>query len=149
MGTVPIMSYRRMTRDECLDFLQTPIRPGVLATTCSDGRPHAVPVWYDLDGPDIVFTTFMDTVKGVNLRRGGQATLCVQDDQPPFAFVTLTGEVSWSDHLPEVRRWAGRIGGRYMGMDRADEYGERNAVPGELLVRLSPANVVGFLDLAD
>ena len=36
-----------------------------------------------------------------------------------------------------------------MGSDRAEEFGRRNAVAGELLVRLTPANVVGLDDMAD
>ena len=50
--------------------------------------------------------------------------------------------------LDEVRHWATRIGGRYMGLDRAEEYGARNGVPGELLVRLRPQRVVGLADLS-
>lgn len=138
-----------MTRDEWLEFLQFPVRPGILATTRSDGRPHVAPVWYDIDEGTVVFNTGTETVKGRNLRRDGRASLCVQDDQRPYAFVTLTGATTWSDHLPEVRRWAGRIGGRYMGLDRADEFGERNGVPGELLIRLSPDNVVAYRAVAD
>ena len=50
--------------------------------------------------------------------------------------------------LGEVRRWATRIGGRYMGPERAAEYGARNGVAGELLVRLRPERVSSGLDLA-
>ena len=38
--------------------------------------------------------------------------------------------------------WATKIGARYMGEDRAEEFGRRNAVAGELLVRLTPDRVV-------
>ena len=88
-------------------------------------------------------------MKGRNLRRAGRASLCVQDDRPPFSFVTVEGPVTLIDDLDQVRAWAGRIGGRYMGADRADEYGDRNGVPGELLVRLTPEHVVAAADVAD
>jgi PPOX class probable F420-dependent enzyme len=144
------MGHSSMHRDDCLAFLRAPVRPGMLATTCRDGRPHVVPVWYDVDDDgSIVFNTAADTVKGRNVRRDGHAALCVQDDRPPFSFVTVSGPAAWSDDLPEVRRWATRIGGRYMGADRAEEFGARNGVPGELVVRLSPTRVVGQRDLAD
>ncbi len=74
--------------------------------------------------------------------------MSVDDDAAPFSFVTLEGTVSISADLGDVRRWAGVIGGRYMGADRADEYGERNGVPGELLVRLTPEKVVSAFDVA-
>jgi hypothetical protein len=73
----------------------------------------------------------------------------VQDDRPPFSFVMVEGDATWTDDLAEVRSWAARIGGRYMGADRADEYGARNGVPGELLVRVTPTHVVSAADLAD
>ena len=97
----------------------------------------------------IVFNTGETTVKGRNLRRTGYATLSVDDDEAPFSFVTLEGPVTVSDDLADVRHWAGVIGGRYMGADRADEYGDRNGVPGELLVRLTPAKVVSAFGVAD
>jgi hypothetical protein len=36
-----------------------------------------------------------------------------------------------------------------MGPDRAEAYGARNAVPGELLVRVTPTSVVAEADIAD
>jgi PPOX class probable F420-dependent enzyme len=131
-------------------FLRSPVRPGVLATVRADGRPHVAPVWFDVDDDgSIVFNTGESTVKGRNLRRSGRAALCVQDDQPPFSFVTVEGTVTFVDDLEAVRTWAARIGGRYMGADRASEYGERNGVPGELLVRLAAEHVVAAADVAN
>jgi PPOX class probable F420-dependent enzyme len=139
-----------MTDGEWRDFLRGPVRPATLATVRRDGRPHVAPIWYDLDADGtIVFTTGADTVKGRNLRGDGRVMLCVQDDQPPFSFVTVEGRAELSDDVGPLREWATRIGGRYMGEDRAEEFGRRNAVPGELLVRVTPAHVVAFKDVAD
>lgn len=145
------MGYHRMSDDEVRQFLsRDPARPGILGTTRADGRPHVAPVWYlvDDDGT-ILFTTGTDTVKGRNLRRTGWASLCVDDDAPPYSFVMLEGAVTLSEDLAEVRRWAEAIGSRYMGVDRAEEYGERNGVPGELLIKLLPEKVVSAADVAD
>jgi hypothetical protein len=49
----------------------------------------------------------------------------------------------------EVRKWATVLGGRYMGADRAGEYGARNGVPGAYLVRVTPAKVVARRGIAD
>jgi PPOX class probable F420-dependent enzyme len=144
------MPYHRMPEDEWRSFLRSPVRAGVLAVTRKDGRPHPAPVWYDLDDDGrLVFNTGAETIKGRAIRRDGRAALCVQDDQPPFSFVMIEGAAAWSDVVAEVRRWATRIGGRYMGADRADEYGARNGVPGELVVWLTPETVVAQADLAD
>lgn len=138
-----------MTDDERDAFLRAPARPGIVATTRADGRPHAAPVWYDLDGDAIVFTTGADTVKGRNLARDPRMALCVQDQEPPFSFVMVEGTAELIDDPDDVRRWATRLGGRYMGEERAEEYGARNAVPGELLVRMTVERSVAARDLAD
>lgn len=145
------MAYHPMSDDEVRAFLTgPPVRPGMLATVRADGRPHVAPIWFDLDDDDaLVFNTGAETVKGRNLAREGRASLCVDDDRPPFSFVVVEGTVEISDHLPDVLHWATRIGGRYMGQDRAAEYGARNGVPGELLVRVRPERVVSAADLAD
>ena len=140
-----------MDDDRVRAFLTAlPARPAIIATTRADGRPHVAPVWYAVDDDGtIVFNTGETTVKGRNLRRTGYAAVSVDDDRAPFSFVTLEGPVTLSDDLDDVRHWAGVIGGRYMGADRADEYGERNGVPGELVVRLTPQKVVSAFDVAD
>lgn len=131
-----------MTHDEWRAFLADGARTGKLATTRKDGRPHVVPIWFVLDGDDVVFTTGADTVKGRSLRREGRAAICVDDERPPFAFVMVEGRVEISEDLEQMLRFATEIGGRYMGAERAEEFGARNAVEGELLVRLRPDNVV-------
>jgi len=140
-----------MTPDEIERFINsTPARPGILGTVRADGRPHLAPVWVDLDEDgSIVFNTGAQTVKGRNLRRTGRAAICFDDDRPPFSFVTLEGPVTIDDDLDLVRSWAARLGGRYMGEERAAEYGARNGVPGELLIRLRPEHVTSAADLAD
>lgn len=144
------MGYHAMSDDERAAFLRDPARPAVLATVRADGRPHAAPVWYDVDDDGaFVFTTGADTVKGGNLARDARVTLVVQDDRPPFSFVVVEGRAQTDDDLGEVARWAARIGGRYMGAHRAEEYGRRNGVPGELVVRVTPTHVVSAADVAD
>lgn len=142
------MSYRPMTGDEWMQFVTAAPRPAVLATRRADGRPHAAPIWIDVEEGAVWFNTGADTVKGRNLARTGVASIVVQDDHPPFSFVMVEGTVELIDDVDRVRAWAARLGGRYMGADRAEEYGARNGVPGELLVKLTPTKVVSALDVA-
>ena len=130
-------------------FLSSGARTGKLATVRRDGRPHVQPVWFVLDGDDLVFTTGATTLKGRNLRRDPRASLVVDDEAPPFAFVRVDGVVDLSEDPDEMLRWAIRIAARYMGAERADAYGRRNAVPGELLVRLVPTHIVSEAGVAD
>ncbi|MFH8574703.1 PPOX class F420-dependent oxidoreductase [Streptomyces zaomyceticus] len=139
----------RMTDEQWRAFVSAGTRTGKLATVRDDGSPHVVPIWFLLDGDSFVFNTGKDTVKGRNLARDGRVSLCVDDDTPPFAFVSLSGHAELSEEPAELRHWAGRIGARYMGEDRADEFGERNAVPGELLVRVRIQKVIAKGGVAD
>jgi len=141
--------YHSMSPHEQRMFLRQPVRPAVLSTVRADGRPHATPIWYDLDDEVLVFTTGASSVKGRNLRRDPRVTLCVHDERPPFSFLVAEGEAALSESPEQLREWAARIGGRYMGAHRADEYGARNGSPGELLVRVRLLRATGALDVAE
>jgi PPOX class probable F420-dependent enzyme len=138
-----------MTPDETRAFLLAGTRTAALATVRGDGRPHVAPVWFTLDGDDLLFNTGENTIKGANLRRDGRVALMVDDEEPPFAFVSIEGDVSLSDDIDTMRYWATRIAARYMGEDQAEAYGKRNAVPGELLVRVHPTKIVAVNGIAD
>ena len=139
---------RSMTRDEWRAFLSRGTRTGKLATVRRDGRPHVVPIWFVLDGDDLVFTTGADTVKAQAMRRDARVCLCVDDEEPPFAFVMVEGTAALGEDMDELLRFATAIGGRYMGAERAEAFGRRNAVPGELLVRVTPEHVLAVDDVA-
>ncbi|MGO8871466.1 MAG: PPOX class F420-dependent oxidoreductase [Acidimicrobiales bacterium] len=148
-----------MSNDELLAFLNgEPAHTGKLATVHPDGRPHVAPIWFALDTStvgadspigDIVFNTGTGTIKGKALRRDPRVALCVDDETRPFGFATIEGVATISDDLAEVARWAAVLGGRYMGEERAAEFGERNGVPGELLVRVRPTGIVAVAHVAD
>jgi PPOX class probable F420-dependent enzyme len=108
-----------------------------------------VPIWFVLDHGDLVFNTGAETVKGRNLRRAGRAALCVDDERPPFAYVMVEGPVTLSDDVEAMLPLSTAIGARYMGAGLGEEFGRRNAVPGELLVRLTPERVAAERDIAD
>ena len=140
---------REMTGDEWQRFLLARPRTAKLATVRNDGRPHVAPIWFDLDGDELLFTTGETTIKGHAIRRDARVCLCVDDEEPPFSFVVVEGAASISTDVDQLRYWAARIGGRYMGPERAGEYGARNAVAGELLVRVEPTRVVARAGIAD
>jgi PPOX class probable F420-dependent enzyme len=139
---------RRMSPDEWRAFVLTGTRTGKVAIVRRNGAPHVVPVWFVLDGDDFIFTTAVDTVKGKAIRRDGRVALCVDDERPPYAFVSIEGVARTSEDLAEVLHWATKIAARYMGDDRADEFGRRNAVAGEVLVRMTPQQVSAFDDVS-
>lgn len=140
---------KQMSKEEVQAFLIAEPRTGKLATVRADCRPHVAPIWFDLDGEQLVFTTWHDTVKAANLRRDGRIALCVDDESPPFAYAIVEGRVlSMADNPDDMLHWATRIAGRYMGAALAESYGSRNAVPGELLVRVHIEKYLGQKEIA-
>src|SRR5437868_8989823 len=73
---------REMTPDEIHAFLGHGTRTAKLATSGPSGQPHVMPVWFVLDGAEMVFTTWSDSVKGRNLRRNPRAAVIVDDEVP-------------------------------------------------------------------
>jgi PPOX class probable F420-dependent enzyme len=82
------------------------------------------------------------------MRRDPRVSLLVDDEEPPFAFVLVRGTAELSTDPDQLLAWATRIGGRYMGADRAEEFGRRNAAAEELLVRILPDQVIAETDIA-
>jgi PPOX class probable F420-dependent enzyme len=138
-----------MSDQERRDFLSAGTRTAKLAVTRKNGAPHVAPIWFVLDGDDVVFTTGEDTVKGTSLRRDGRVALCVDDERPPFSFVIIEGTATISRDPDELLLWATRLGARYMGADQAEQFGRRNAVPEEMLVRVSPTKTIAEANIAD
>jgi len=137
-----------MTPVEIRAFLSHGTRTAKVATSGAGGQPHVMPVWFALDGAELVFTTWGDSVKGRNLRRDPRAAIVVDEEVAPYAFVHIRGRVTLGEDLEELLRFATAIAGRYVGADRAEEFGRRNAVPGELLVRLRPERAIARADVA-
>ncbi len=129
-------------------FLMDQVRTAKLATVRKDGRPHVTPVWFELDGDTLVFSTWHTSVKAVNIRRDGRVCLCVDDEKPPFSYIQIEGTATLSPDSEALKYWTTRIAGKYMGEELAEAYGKRNSVEGELLVRVTPTKVVFIKDVA-
>lgn len=143
----------RMSQQEIFELLSTGTRTAHVASTRADGSPHVAPVWFLADGTAesfvIQFTTSASSVKGRSLQHDSRVALTVDDPHPPFAFVIVEGTAELSEDLDRLLEVATRLGERYMGRDRAVEFGERNAVAGELLVTVRPVKLIGEKDLTD
>ena len=132
---------------EIRKFLQDGTRTGKLGYLSPGGHPLVAPAWFVVEGDHLVFNTGKDTVKGRSLARDPRTTLTVDLEQPPYAFVQVQGEAELSEDRGELVRTATAIAARYMGAEHAGEFGKRNAVPGELVVRLRPVKVIAVFDM--
>ena len=140
-----------MTKEEIRSFLLQGTFTGKLGTINNNGTPHIVPIWYTLDEEDnIIFNTASNSVKAKNIQRNNRVRLCVDDQVPLYSFVTIDGiaEIISNAEPKELFKWAKIIAGRYMGNDKAEEYGRRNSSEDELLIKIKPIKVIGQKDIA-
>ena len=135
--------------DRVVAFLSAGTRTGMLGFVASDGRPLVTPVWFVVDSGQLLFTTARHTPKGRALQRDPRVAICVDDPHPPYSFVQVQGTATLSDDPADVLDIATQTGARYMGADRAEEFGRRNAVPDEVVVRVHPTKVIAGFDISD
>lgn len=134
---------------EVAQFLSAGTRTGMLGFLAADGRPLVAPVWFLVDNGELVFNTGRNTAKGRALARDSRVVMCVDDPHPPYSFVQVQGTATAIEDAQDLLDIATRIGARYMGTHRAEEFGRRNAVPGELVVRVRPTKVISAFNIAD
>ena len=146
-----------MSKKEIRKFLMQGTFKGKLATVKKDGSSHIVPIWFVLNGgnkkssggDDIIFTTNSTSVKAKNIQRDNRVSICVDDQTPPFSFVTVHGTAKIHHYKQdELFRLASKIAQRYMGKDNAEDYGRRNSTQGEVLVRIKPTRIIAEKDIA-
>jgi PPOX class probable F420-dependent enzyme len=141
-----------MSKDEIRNFLLQGTFTGKLGTINNKkGTPHVVPIWFTLDREDnILFNTSGKSIKAKNIQSDNQVRLCVDDQKPLYSFVTIDGiaEIISNADQKELFKWAKIIAARYMGNDKAEEYGRRNSSEGELLIKIKPTKVIGQKDIA-
>lgn len=144
-----------MSKDEIRNFLTQGTLTGKLATVKQDGSSHVVPIWFVLDkgendiNSDIIFTTSSTSVKAKNIQRDNRVSICVDDQTPPFSFVSLYGIAEINDYEKnELLRWATKIAERYVGKNNAEAYGKRNSAEGDIIVQVRPARIVAEKDIA-
>jgi PPOX class probable F420-dependent enzyme len=120
----------------------------MLGFLASDRRPLVAPVWFIVDNGELVFNTGRASAKGLALDRDSRVVICVDDPHPPYSFVRVQGIATTHNGADDLLDIATRIGGRYMGADRATAFGQRNAVPEDLVVRVQPTKVNSAFNVA-
>jgi PPOX class probable F420-dependent enzyme len=153
---INIYNMAEMSKTEIERFLMQGTFTGKLATVKKDGSPHVVPIWFTLDHGkggskigSIIFTTGESSVKANNIRHNNRVSICVDDQMPPFSFVTIFGTAKIHPYKQkEVLKWATKIAERYMGKKNAGAYGRRNSGEGAVLVRINPKRVIAEKDIS-
>ncbi len=126
-----------MTEAERESFLSG-VHVGVLAVERAGRAPLAVPVWYDYSpGGELLIWMERDTVKDRAITTAARLSLAVQDENPPYKYVTVEGPVVANDE-PPTREQALRIAGRYWPTAQATAYVDSALGERSVLVRVRP-----------
>jgi PPOX class probable F420-dependent enzyme len=145
-----------MSKAEVARFLMHGTFTGKLATVKKDGSPHVVPIWFVVENGkgrgkagNIILTTGDASVKANNIQHDGRVSICIDDQKPPFSFVTIHGTAKIIPYKQkEVLEWATKIAERYVGKKNAKTYGEENSGEGAVLVRIKPTKVIAEKDIS-
>lgn len=140
---------REMSDADWQAFLRAGTRTAKLAVNLPSGKPTVVPVWflYEEDGR-IRIETGRGSAKAAALAADPRACLVVDLEAPPYAFVKIDAIARIVDDDPDLTvRVATDIGARYMGPERAAEFGRRNSGPDQVVIEFSPTRVRAIDDV--
>jgi PPOX class probable F420-dependent enzyme len=125
-----------MSRAEREEFLAG-VHVGVLSVTSGDGQgPLTIPVWYTYQpGGTVNVSTGRSTRKARAIQAAGRVSLCAQDEQPPYKYVTVEGPVVIEDVTEPERLELAR---RYLGVEGGDAFIAATPTVGQIVVRMTP-----------
>jgi nitroimidazol reductase NimA-like FMN-containing flavoprotein (pyridoxamine 5'-phosphate oxidase superfamily) len=109
-----------MSAEERETFLAQPRIAICAITRDADRPPHLSPLWYEYEETGLKIIVESGSEKQGLLKVGGHVTLCIQDETPPYAYVTVEGrvaeirEASYEEHLG--------LAHRYLPQKRAEAY---------------------------
>ena len=108
-----------MSKEERETFLAG-VHVAIVAISDENRGPTTAPIWYWYEpGGDVWFETEPSSAKGKLLHLGKRISLCVQDERPPYAYVSIEGpiiEIATDDRelheIPMAVRYLGEQAGR-------------------------------------
>ena len=130
-----------LSKEDMVQFL-TDLHVAIISVPVNHRGPLTVPIWYFYEpGGEIAFTTFKTSWKAKLIKIGLRISLCVQDENPPYKYVSVEGPVQAirdADLEKEIRP----LVYRYLGKEDGDQYIEETypdpKETGELLVQMKP-----------
>jgi PPOX class probable F420-dependent enzyme len=133
---------KRLSKKEWTRFLKGR-RVAVLGTVGVDGRPVLTPIWYLYRKGRLLMRTGKASVKAQNVMRDHRVTVCVQDERPPYASVTVYGTAVIEEATPGLayevaKHYLGAIAGRAYIQVAADTIQQSE----EIVLAVTPERVL-------
>ena len=118
------------------------VHVAIISVSEAGRGPLAVPVWYAYEpGGEVRIWTGGNTRKAKLLREAGRFSLCVQQDTPPYKYVSVEGPIV-AIEPPDLDRDLRPLTYRYLGQEEGDRFlnslGGETAGTGDILVRMKP-----------
>ncbi len=127
-----------MFTDTIRSFLAAP-RIARLATLDADGYPHVVPIWFGMDGDDILFMSDRETAKVRNALARPQGAVSIGGDMGDTAGYLIRGTLSVYDDVGH--QVAHQLLYHYESKSRGDELAEEWKNDDIVVIRLKPTKV--------
>jgi PPOX class probable F420-dependent enzyme len=130
-----------MIPDEHRPFIESH-KLAVVGFARKSGPPSLSPVYYYMDGDEIVFSTTKTRGKGMAAARQGELTLCIVDMQPPFPYLTIFGKarVDETAAVEAMMKMAEVISGNALPDSTRPMMEQRAASEGRVAIRVIPTD---------
>jgi nitroimidazol reductase NimA-like FMN-containing flavoprotein (pyridoxamine 5'-phosphate oxidase superfamily) len=113
------------------------VHVGVIAVERPGRAPLSVPIWYGYEpGGDVLLWTESSSVKHRLLRDAGRFSITVQDEQPPYKYVTAEGDITSIDSASDADVRPLAI--RYLGEEAGNQFTDENLTPTSIVIRMRP-----------
>lgn len=86
-----------------------------LTTLLPSGHPQTQVMWVDADGRHLLINTEVHRQKFRNVERDPRVTLMIWDNEDPYRFVEVRGEVAEKVKGPEAREHIDELSHKYRG----------------------------------
>lgn len=125
-----------MTNEEREKFLAD-VHVGVLAVERPGRAPLSVPIWYGYEpGGEVVLWTDSGSLKYRLIRDAGRFSLTAQNEQPPYKYVTVEGDVTVIGKPDEAE--GRQIAIRYLGEEAGNQFTDQNLTETSVMIRMTP-----------
>lgn len=132
------MADQKMTESERQEFLAG-LHVGVLGVERPDGAPLVLPVWYSYErGGDVVVLTSASSLKGRLVAAAGRASLCAQQEELPYKYVTVEGSVEIDELGTAAKAAVEPMAIRYLGEELGRRYAAGDTASDEIRIRIRP-----------
>lgn len=111
MNVIP-EKFHDLLKDETRAF-------SFLGTLMKDGSPQVTPVWFNVDGENILINTSVGRVKDKNLQRDGRVALTIVDPKNPYRYLQLRGKIIERNEKKGLEH-IDALAKKYSGKDKYD-----------------------------